>query len=464
LPVRIGLRLRRNRWLRLGGAGVSKEFFLAGFAYAMMNVDSILGFALFHGNRGRASYPLFLLFYLVSPLIRASYEWARLFYFDLKRLELGAFAQLRQRFERRVGKLAWVLGCASWLLASIGGLLLGAQEQWFVYLLLAGFFLFRSRLAFCQICAFVEGRYTDLLVSGVMVFAGAVVLPFLTLDTTARMAGLLVFILGTLLALAYKGLVSGGRGSRPAIVPPPDWLALLRSVAQPVRVRTVCLSLDAPEACVETLARKFSQQVATPLTLMGNRLITWFECGGSRPDADDAWIIHCGGGWVEHLHSTPYQPNGREALQLVQALPLGTEIFGGNSQAKSASASVEAIKERFAETFPQGIVFDPAADSPSELIGLTSAQRREIMVAAAQYAKNLFKPFRRSKFDVTALCPQGKIQLIFIVDKSEDREFRNRWRSFLKTTNLANAAWFGHAGPAERCNAPLSLSVVNCHE
>lgn len=55
--------------------------------------------------------------FLVLPTITAAAAWARLPYFDLKRLELRLFANLRRRFQHDTDRLAVLVGLASGLVA-----------------------------------------------------------------------------------------------------------------------------------------------------------------------------------------------------------------------------------------------------------------------------------------------------------------------------------------------------------
>ena len=91
-----------------------------GFSYALVGLDALLVLVLFTTERGAGGKTgLFTLFFLLSPTVRAGMEWAQLLYFDLKRLEIRVFRNLKRRFERAALRLAVVLGV---LFAGIGAL------------------------------------------------------------------------------------------------------------------------------------------------------------------------------------------------------------------------------------------------------------------------------------------------------------------------------------------------------
>ena len=87
-------------------------------------------------------------------------------------------------------------------------------------------------------------------------------------------------------------------------------------------------------------------------------------------------------------------------------------------------------------------MYDPAAARPAGLGSVSSVERREIMYAAVQYARYLFRCPRGGKFDVTALLDRGDIRFIFVVNRAEHRILRRVWRSFINAANLGLA--IGH--------------------
>ena len=147
-----------------------REFLAAGGSHAVMALDALAVLALLLGAKtdSRALVVLFL----AMPTIRAGAEWARLLYFDLKRLELRLFTNLRKRFERHTLELAWLLALAFWAVAA--GIATGyyGRDVGGLAVALLGFFVARSLLARAQIQAFAERAYTSVLATGALCLAG----------------------------------------------------------------------------------------------------------------------------------------------------------------------------------------------------------------------------------------------------------------------------------------------------
>lgn len=188
----------------------------AGFAYAATRLDELLTLSLVYlAYQNPASYDLVIALYLISPLSRAAYEWARLWYFDFKKLELGLFLSLRNKFDRFSRRVAWVIGFGFWGLACLVATLVTQQHLGALYVLLLGLFLARAHLALYQIRAFSDGRYGLLIVSGLLILGG-------TTHAFASMAGgterftlyiLILIVVMLLLAVQCAAFINRGTTS-----------------------------------------------------------------------------------------------------------------------------------------------------------------------------------------------------------------------------------------------------------
>jgi hypothetical protein len=164
----------------------SREFFTAGTSHAVMALDALAVLALLLGAK-TDSRSLVVLF-LTMPTIRAGAEWARLLYFDLKRLELRLFTNLRKRFERHTLQLAWLLALVFWAVAA--GIAAGyyGSDVGGLALALLGFFVARSLLARVQIQAFAERAYAGVLGTGALCLVGFAVAALVADGETERLA------------------------------------------------------------------------------------------------------------------------------------------------------------------------------------------------------------------------------------------------------------------------------------
>ena len=123
------------------------------------------------------------------PTIRAGADWARLLYFDLKRLELRLFTNLRKRFERHTLQLAWLLAVVFWVVAAAIVTAYYGREAGLLVAALFAFFVARSLLARAQIQAFAEGAYGPVLGTGFLCLVGLGAVGPLADSEAERMAG-----------------------------------------------------------------------------------------------------------------------------------------------------------------------------------------------------------------------------------------------------------------------------------
>jgi hypothetical protein len=70
---------------------------------------------------------------------------------------------------------------------------------------------------------------------------------------------------------------------------------------------------------------------------------------------------------------------------------------------------------------------------------LASAYRRTIISDAARFAVELRPGRRRSRFEATALCLAGQLELIFVADRYADPRLRCRWRETIRHANVKAA-------------------------
>src|SRR4029077_3760646 len=115
---------------------------------------------------------LFALLFLLSPTVRAASEWAQLLYFDLKRLEIRVFRNLKRRFERDVLRLAVAMGIVFAGVASVVGVLVSRTPLTNLFWVVVPFFAALSLLATAQIRTYCERAYPALIRNGCLCLAG----------------------------------------------------------------------------------------------------------------------------------------------------------------------------------------------------------------------------------------------------------------------------------------------------
>ena len=448
---RVRPRWPRRRFLK---TVATPRFVLAGAAYALTKVDSILLFGLsFGAPRSEPVYELFLTFYVLGPFVRAASEWAQLYYFDLKRYELDLFGNFRRLFEGHVNSLAVLVGGVCWLLACLAVPLLPQQQPRTLYLLLAALLTVRSRLAFSQIRTFTEGRYARLLASGLLIVLGTMSVPVFTTIGTARLTVFVLLLLVALFLLRKRAKHTRACALASQLASALDWVAALQERSDRLRVRALELSALVDDWLVEQFARCLAKRLADTgmVTLLGSRRIVWWERATPGDKPSDDWINHRGAGLIESLRSTPYLDSGAEALRHAE----GRGLIGSVNRAKGLPGLVggrlNVVKEMFRDLLPEGTLYEPAAREDHVLRGLSPGERRQIMYGAVYYSRNLFRPIRSGRYDVTALLERGDVRLLFIVDKSVHRKRRSVWRSLINEINVSIAIQENGESP---CLAP----------
>jgi hypothetical protein len=442
------------RRVRLPARDDMREFAAAGASYAVLAMDSLLVLALFGTSPGTSDHTvLFVLFFLVGPTVRAGFEWAQLLYFDLKRLEVRVFANLKRRFERYAVRLGLLLGVVFWVLAcAIGTAVYGGSLGPF-YWLSAPFFVSRSLLGLAQIEAFAERGYLRVLASGVVLLFGIVALR-LTLPSDAQI--ILGLAAVTLLALGVMRMRRGLRkwAGRGDLIWLSEWLARARELEEPVRIRVADLhrppetagrvALREWEDGARWLHRRLAEEIARKLggsgaaTVIAPGRIAWYEpVRSARPTAE--WLTARCGGFLVELRETAVHEDGPAALQAAcRERLLGAKIEEAWKR-RGRRIRVSDVERAFGRIVPNGVVYAPDRPAPPLFERLGSAERRLVMFDAALYARD-FQPVRsRSRFDVTAFCPAGELRMIFLVDRRTNRRRRARWHATLGELNVRAA-------------------------
>jgi hypothetical protein len=430
--------------------GAGREFATAGTSHAVMALDALAVLALLLGARtdSRALVVLFL----AMPTIRAGAEWARLLYFDLKRLELRLFTNLRRRFERHTLELAWLLALVFWAVAA--GIATGyyGSDVGGLALALLGFFVARSLLARAQIQAFAERAYAAVLGTGAVCLAGFAAVGLAADGESVRLGAVALVAAACAAALTRLSRSARAQGEPGTALLTLEWLRRLGHVRTPVRIGSARVAsgggperLDARTReernrwrlaqLAERTARRLGRTGAA--AWIGPDRLVWFEPTGARPRVTTEWLQRASGGLLTEVVVRDC-PTGEEAL-----LAAGRAELVGYASPHLLTAifpvDVDAARRTFQEAVPRGIVYAPEEPVPSGLAALPARELRAILLDAVVFARDLRAGRRRSRFDVTALCSGGELRLIFVADRGSPRRARGRWRHLVTALNVRGA-------------------------
>jgi hypothetical protein len=457
---------------RLPFSGAWRSWLAGGASYGLMRMDALLVLALFGTGIASSGPPrLAVIFFVLSPTVRAGFEWAQLFYFDLKRLEVRPFGNLKARFERHVSRLAWILGMVFWAMACV--VATAFYRHWLgdLYLLLLPFFVSRSLVAAAQIRAYSQEAFLDLTVSGLLITGGFVAVAMAADGERARV---LLLAAAVLLGLAYllgRRRAIDRRERNRQVLWFSEWLSELADVGGPVSVGVARFdaSGDEPAQAPSTrwerenrwrhwrVARGMARRLDETgrVALAGDGRIAWFE---RRPGAlQETWVLRTGAGMISSIDRTPVCPTGREALEKARDRALLLDPFP--RRAPESEGNVEGSRRAFEAIVPGGLAFSPDESAVPALRSLSSADRRSVMLRAAQYARDLRVVGGRFSHEVTSLSVGGELRLIFLVNASTPADVRARWRRKVRRLNL-EAAVSRPAVPGDDPRRPASSPAI----
>ena len=427
-----------------------REAVAGGFAHAVMAVDSLAVLALLFGA-DTDSESLLVLF-LAMPAIRAGFDWARLLYFDLKRLELRLFTNLRRRFERHTLHLAALLGVVFWAVAAgIAAAYYGSRAGTLVLGLLA-FFVARSLLARVQIQAFAEGSYAAVLATGVLLVGGLAAVGPLAEGEPERLGAIAAVAATAAAVLARVRHTARAHGEPGVALLTLEWLRRLGHVRGPVRVGSArIVSAAGPDRLdargrderdrwrLSQLAERTARRLgaAGAAAWVGPDRVIWCQPGNEDARVTAEWLQRASGGLVVSVIERECA-TGEEAL-----LAAGKGNLLGDASPHVLTpivpVDVDAAARTFSELIPGGVVYSADAPVPPALAALPRAELRAIFADATVFARDLRVRRKRSRFDVTVLCSGGELRLIFVADPQVGRSARGRWRHLVTTMNVRGA-------------------------
>ena len=437
--------------LRRSLRGMGRELLAGGAAHGVMALDSLVVLALLFGAPSDSTALVVL--FLSMPTIRAGADWARLLYFDLKRLELRLFTNLRRRFERQTLWLALLLSVVFWVVAAAIATAFYGHALGGLSAALLAFFVARSLLARAQIQAFAEGSYPAVIATGGLCAGGLVAASLLADGETARMAA--VGGVAALSAGALEWLTRSmrARGEPGVALLTLEWLARLGHVRGAVRVGSARIANvpgpDRPDARSREDRNRWrlsqlAEQVAHRLGSAGHAAwvgpdrLVWFEAPGPRPRVNADWLQRTTGGLLIEIVDCEC-PTGEEAL-----LAAGRADMLGHASAHLLRAvlpvDADTAVRSFARHARDGLVYAPDRPVPPALRELSGNELRAILVDAVSFARDLQVGRRRSSYDVTSLCAGGELIVIFISELGEHRRsVRHRWHHHVTALNVRGA-------------------------
>jgi hypothetical protein len=427
-----------------------------GISYALVGLEALIVVAGIATATTATGTTLVILLAALAPVSRASFEWARLLYFDLKRMDVPLLANLRRRFDAAILRLAVLIGVGTGLISAVVAVFLVDAFTPLLIVALVALFTVRSVLAAAQMQAFTRTAYTRLTVAGVGGVIAVIACLYLPAAADARLLGVAGALAISLLLLL--SLPSGGRTDE-GVIDLADWLVRLR--AAPTSVTVMKLTFD------DRLSKRGTTAEARRSEAWRRRNVAHrLGAGLLRRRGAATWVTPTVLWTFEpvRLPPTAAQETGpqnqaeqivRMSAGLIEAAPDVREWAAGTLAAPELAEDAVAVQglvaartlplisdllADFTRRFPHGLVYDTARSAPAAIAAMPSRARAEIYRAALQFARGQHRGRGPQTWDVTALVSNGSLRAIFCIDRKEEAAARRAWRDEVRAWTVRAAA------------------------
>ncbi len=416
---------------------LDRDFFIQFFSAGMMSTDTLIVFSFFiAASRVELYHSLFMLFFLISPLIRASHSWIRLFYFDLKKVDLNLYKIYKEHAEKQIGNLAICLALFFATVASVCLLFTHSPEPQFL-LFLYVFFVVHSLFSYLQMKFFCSHMHVLVISSSIVLMILCVLVPELELGgfhPVLLLSGCFVFTW-----LSFR--ITAGRKTVASetlkTLPYPHWLSSALTAKEDALVLHYRVENKAPNS--------FTNQMPKLLTRLESRGIsaTCFRRNSilillSR--AEEEFVLETlqrhSYGFLKAPETIMLPGEGMENLKQLdrhRVVPEGflASFLATRCTPANIADSSEDLKKIFKAMFPDGDIYEVSSyargDSSSKS-DLLCPRHTSVLSRAMIYAQ-LFESFHhRTQEFISAFCPQGEMAVIFCLKKK--KRGRKRWETW----------------------------------
>ena len=320
---------------------------LAGIASAAMSLEGIILWLL--QPLIKTDPLLFKLVYLLSPQISAGFDWARMCYFDLKKLHAPKWAIFLPRFYKYLWLCSAVMGVIFWLLGCVTTRLFLPEISIITLLCFLPLFIGRSFLAFCQIKLFAKNHFSTINL-GTVFLAVAIILGNFFTPTDA-----LAFIsIATCAAIAFS--IRPHFKERPIFSMAnitPLYVNLERIKFE--KSSTNILYMEFEKQLNYQKRQNFLEKISGILgqgnlsLSVGNKMIAIVSNLNTLNKIKAIAL-----GKMTYFQETGWKENGQEALE--QAYFLKKKIFNFNETYEAATMT--ELKTQFLKDFPDALIIN----------------------------------------------------------------------------------------------------------
>lgn len=412
--------------------------FIAAMANLACQIDSllILGFYILSQEKSEL-LPLVFFMYLIAPLIRATSDWARLFYFDRKRIPNEHLFHFIKTYNDYINKAASYIGMLFWLIASVSSFMLISKQIGIYSLVLFPFFVLRAKISDRQIKAFSDFRYFDVLASSFVLVGGIFFVFFYPLDLVLK--GLVMFAATIwvffflkryhfpayhkfntrkFLHNIYNLLSDQKKENRPYEIykiklvkgiNPKQTLSLMGKISELIYSESgkVCLINEKEFLVLKPQHPKSSPISSTVFALIGSGLISD----------------------VAHEVISKENPSPKVIANYLNC---------DYDEAQGITLTKAGLKETFFEWFEEGIIYAPERHLGPKAVPVSTEVVRSLPYLINLYLVNR-KPKKEFQVDVSALYKEGSVQMVFVIPLKEGDLKENKietWHKIVRSASI----------------------------
>lgn len=423
----------------------SAELFFATVAAMAMVVDGFMIAILLKSNSAGPITILHFgfLLYLIVPLIRGSYEWPTLFYFDLKLLQRKLLAVFRRRFEGQLLNRAGLISSPFWLLAVAIAISYAGPSVWLFCVLLLPFFILNSMFGFLQLKAFTNLRYWDVIISGLGLLITSVFIVHYKLTLTGQLSLIICYLF-----LAYLYLKSpllpkvrsvpfprGNLGMTP-------WLFELLKIREPIQIHVITIdmyeSVHTAQILVNRIAEKLGKNAG--IAIIDNRFILCYQLQRKDSGAiSQRLLVDIGCGLIYQYKFTPICANGRQAFDIAVQRDLFVGLLPSNASFSQHAGAKNNLFNLYQHRFPNAIIYTAEGESYGAIKMIDRETRRFVFTQAQLF---IVAPQQQSKdfpWHTSAIYENGSMTAVFVIPKNTySANLISVWMGEVNHYNLCN--------------------------
>ncbi|MDI1353193.1 MAG: hypothetical protein PSV35_10585, partial [bacterium] len=386
-----------------------RKWMMASLTMATLTLDHLLlALGLLYAKQN-ISTENFTFLILILPLLYASVDWSKNFYFDYKKDLKNDFKLFFQHFENKVIFIAFFSGFFFWLLACITHFIFMPSNPMTLCLWLLPIFILRAKISLLQIKHFSESNYKEVICSNILFYCGVISLFFVAVSMMLKMGILLVMCFILMKYMSY--IPKNTKKINPIFKTPLHfyaWLEALRTYLEKHHVEVHLFSLS-KEIKTHALNRLIQDmyQLCTPhnseLCIYQNTMIIF-----NSPmvlNKSDLWSMSRG--WIYQHRQLDLTSIDQISIELIPQLET-------KKIESKLSCQPEQIKEHFFNYFPKGICFDPRSQLDKSLKRLSYQMMNKVLNAAKHYLDGKEKPLLLGYY-ISVLYYSGSAQMIFLI-------------------------------------------------